>query len=216
MKKCLILIVSVLMLMTACAPQTKTEKGGLFGTAGGAAAGAILGQAIGRDTEATLWGAAIGAAVGGLAGAGVGKMMDAQEQEMRNALAASEATAVRREGNLLAVMFKGDLTFDTDSAQVKPGLYPELNRIAEILNQYPQTLVRIEGHTDSTGSEIYNQELSERRAAAVRNLLVQRNVQGTRMEVVGFGESMPIASNDTESGRRMNRRVELKIAPTTY
>lgn len=216
MKKSLISAMAVCMLMAACTPQTKTEKGGVFGTAGGAAAGAILGQAIGRDTEATLWGAAIGAAVGGLAGAGVGTMMDSQEKEMRNALATSEATAVRREGNLLAVMFKGDLTFDTNSAQVKPGLYPELNRIAEILNQYPQTLVRIEGHTDSTGAETYNQDLSERRAAAVKNLLVQRNVQSTRMEVIGFGESLPIASNDTESGRQMNRRVELKIAPTTY
>lgn len=215
MKKNIILIVLGLFVLTGCAPQTKTEKGGLFGTAGGAAAGAILGQAIGGDTEATLWGAAIGAAVGGLAGAGVGKMMDNQEQEMRAALASSEETAVRREGNLLAIMFKGDLTFATNSADVKAGLFPELDRIAGILNQYPQTLIRIEGHTDSTGSESYNQELSERRANAVKNLLIQRNVQSSRMEVIGFGKSMPIASNDTESGRQMNRRVELKIAPTT-
>lgn len=215
MKKNVILLLLVLIIQTACAPQTKTEKGGLYGTAGGAAAGAILGQAIGGDTEATLWGAAIGAAVGGLAGAGVGRMMDNQEQEMRTALAASEATAVRREGDLLAIMFKGDLTFATNSAEVKPGLYPELDRIAAILNQYPQTLIRIEGHTDSTGTEAYNQDLSERRAGAVKNLLIQRNVQGSRMQAIGFGKTMPIASNDTESGRQMNRRVELKIAPTS-
>ena len=103
MKKALCLILFIALLMPGCAMETKTQKGATYGAAGGAVAGALLGQAIGRDSEATLWGAAIGAAVGGGAGAGVGRMMDNQERDMRQALAASEAASVRREGNLLQV-----------------------------------------------------------------------------------------------------------------
>jgi outer membrane protein OmpA-like peptidoglycan-associated protein len=99
---------------------------------------------------------------------------------------------------------------------VKPGLYPEINKIADALNQYPQTLARVEGHTDSTGTEAYNTDLSIRRAGAVKNLLVQRGVSSTRIEAIGFGESMPVAGNDTEAGRARNRRVEIKIAPSQY
>lgn len=198
----------------SCAmPESKTGQGGIFGAAGGAATGAIIGQAAGKDTESTLIGSAIGAAVGGLAGAGVGRMMDNQESDMREALDESEAAAVRREGDLLAVSLKGDVTFDHDSAMVRPGLYNEIDRISNVLLQYPQTVIRVEGHTDSTGSEIYNMDLSQRRAQAVKDLIVQRNVQENRIETAAFGESMPVASNDTEAGRRMNRRVEIKIAP---
>jgi len=132
---------------------------------------------------------------------------------MRNALAASDAAAVRREGNLLAIVLKGDLTFDTNSTVVKPGLYKELDRIAGVIVQYPQTLIRIEGHTDNSGTETYNQDLSERRAGNVRNLLAQRGVPYDRMEVIGYGESLPVATNDTEAGRQKNRRVEIKVAP---
>lgn len=202
--------------LTGCAtPQTKTEQGAIYGAAGGAAAGAVIGQVIGHDTKGTLIGAAIGAAVGGLGGAGVGKMMDNQERDMRAALASSEAASVSREGNLLALTFKGDVTFDTNSAVVRPGLYSELNRVAGVMNQYPSTLIRVEGHTDSKGSNEYNMELSNRRANAVKSLLVQRGIAGSRIEAVGFGKSMPIASNDTEAGRQKNRRVEIKIAPQT-
>jgi len=213
MKNIIALSLLAILLTGGCAMETNTQKGGTYGAAGGAVAGALLGQAIGRDTEGTLWGAAIGAALGGAAGAGVGKMMDNQERDMRKAVADSDAAAVRREGNLLAITLKGDLTFDTDSTTVKPGLYPELDRIANVMVQYPDTLIRIEGYTDSTGSESYNQDLSERRAANVRNLLAQRGVDYNRMQIVGYGESMPVASNDTEAGRRMNRRVEIKVAP---
>jgi len=134
---------------------------------------------------------------------------------MREALAASEAATIKREGNLLAVSFKGDVTFDHDSAVVRPGLYNEISRIADILKQYPDTVIRVEGHTDSVGPEEYNLELSYRRAEEVRDLLVARGVDPGRIEVVGFGETMPIATNDTEAGRQMNRRVEIKIAPRT-
>ncbi len=205
----------VSLLIGCAAPQTKTGQGAVYGTAGGAAAGAVLGQVIAHDTKGTLIGAAIGAAIGGLGGAGVGKMMDNQERDMRAALASSEAAAVSREGNLLAVTFKGDVTFDTNSVVVRPGLYSELDRVARVMNQYPNTLIRVEGHTDSKGSNEYNMDLSNRRANAVRNLLVQRGIAGSRIEVVGFGETMPVASNNTEAGRQKNRRVEIKIAPQT-
>ena len=207
------LLVLVFVLVACAAPQTKTQKGGLYGAAGGAAAGAIIGQVIGGHTESTLWGAAIGAAVGGLGGAGVGKMMDNQEREMREALAASEAAAIRREGNLLAVTFKGDVTFDTNSTVVKPGLYTEIDRVAGVLSRYPETLIRVEGHTDSVGSEEYNMDLSFRRANSVRDLLVQRGINIRRIETVGFGETKPVATNATEAGRQLNRRVEIKVAP---
>ena len=206
---------SLLLLASCAAPetQTKTQKGAVYGAAGGAAAGAIAGQVIGRDTKGTLIGAAIGAAVGGLGGAGVGRMMDNQERDMREALAKSEAAAVSREGNLLAVTFKGDVTFDTNSTVVRPGLHSEINRVAGVLSQYPQTLVRVEGHTDSVGTNEYNQDLSVRRAMAVKNLLVQRGIADSRIDSVGYGETMPVATNENETGRQRNRRVEIKIAP---
>ncbi len=216
MNKISIAVILCFLLLVGCAApqtQTKTQKGAVYGAAGGAAAGALIGQVIGRDTKGTLIGAAIGAAVGGLGGAGVGKMMDNQERDMRDALASSEAAAVSREGNLLAVTFKGDVTFDSNSAAVRPGLHSEINRVAGVLNQYPSTLVRVEGHTDSRGSNEFNMDLSKRRANEVKNLLVQRGLGDGRIEVVGFGETTPVATNDTEAGRQKNRRVEIKIAP---
>lgn len=198
------------------APQTKTEKGAAYGAAGGAVAGAVLGQVIGRDTQGTLIGAAAGAAVGAAAGAGVGQMMDKQEAEMRDALAASEAASVRREGELLAITLKGDVSFDLDSDVVRPGLYNELDRIAQIMIKYPQTSILVEGHTDSTGSDTYNQLLSERRANSVKNLLAQRGVQDYRIEILGYGKSRPVATNSTPEGRQMNRRVEIRINPNNY
>ncbi|BBO67146.1 OmpA family lipoprotein [Desulfosarcina alkanivorans] len=214
MKKMILIGMIGMFVLSGCAaPQTKTGKGAAYGAAGGAVAGAVLGQAIGRDTEGTLIGAAAGAAVGAAAGAGVGQMMDRQEAEMRDALAASEAAAVRREGELLAITLKGDVSFDLDSDVVRPGLYNELDRIAQIMIRYPQTAILVEGHTDSTGSETYNQQLSERRANSVRNLLVQRGVQTRRINILGFGESRPVATNATPVGRQMNRRVEIRINP---
>lgn len=211
------LIAVLLISCISCAPpQTKTGKGGAYGAAGGAVLGAIVGQAAGRDTESTIIGAAIGAAVGGAAGAGVGRMMDNQERDMREALAASEAAAIRREGDLLAISLKGDVTFDYDSAIVRPGLYSEIDRISNVLIKYPQTVIRVEGHTDSTGSEIYNMNLSEERAESVKNLIVQRGVSSDRIETRAYGESTPIADNNTEAGRAMNRRVEIKVAPAQY
>jgi outer membrane protein OmpA-like peptidoglycan-associated protein len=214
MKKAIILILAGSWLLSGCATTaTKAEKGAGYGAAGGAAVGAVLGQVIGKDTESTVLGAAAGALVGAAAGGGIGHMMDKQEAEMREALAASEAAAVRREGDLLAITLKGDVTFDFDSAAVRPGLYGEVDRIAQIMVKYPQTHIIVEGHTDSVGAERYNQQLSERRANAVKNLLVQRGVDPYRVTTIGYGESRPVATNAEEAGRQLNRRVEIRIKP---
>ncbi|SHF31468.1 Outer membrane protein OmpA [Desulfacinum infernum DSM 9756] len=204
----------VFMLVSACAgPRNRTEKGAMIGTGVGAATGAVLGQAIGRNTESTLIGAAAGALVGGIAGGMIGNYMDRQEQEMRQALAGVEAASIQRDQNVLAVTFRSDVLFDFDSAVLKPGAYDEIDRVAGVLNNYPQTWIRVEGHTDSTGSETYNQQLSERRAMAVKNALVARGVDPARIDVVGYGESKPIATNATEAGRQLNRRVNIVITP---
>lgn len=205
-----------LFLLTSCATSTKTQKGAMVGAGGGAIAGALIGQLIAKDTKGTLIGAAVGAAVGGATGAGVGRMMDNQERDMKQALADSEAAAVRREGDLLAITLRGDVTFDHNSSVVRPGLYSEIDRISNIMMQYPDTVIRVEGHTDSTGSEQYNLELSARRAVAVKDLIVRNGVSPSRIETVTYGETRPVATNETEAGRQMNRRVEIKIAPKNY
>lgn len=187
----------------------------MIGAAGGAAAGALAGQIIGKDTEGTLIGAAVGSAVGGAAGAGVGYMMDKQERDLNQALAASNAAAIHREGNLLAITLKGDVSFDSGSANINPGLYSEIDRIAQIMIQYPQTRIQVEGHTDSQGSDASNMELSRRRANSVMNALVQRGVDSSRIIVIPFGESQPVATNATPEGRQKNRRVEIKIEPSS-
>lgn len=218
MKRWIAISLTAVLVMAGCATEpggqtSKAAKGAGIGALAGAAAGALAGQAIGRDTQGTLTGAAIGAAVGAGAGAGIGHALDKQEQEYREALATSEAAAVRREGNLLAIVLKGDITFDTGSATVKPGLLSEIQRIAEVMKQYPQTNVIIEGHTDSIGSETANQTLSERRAETVANMLIEQGVNSARISTYGYGESQPLATNDTPDGRRLNRRVEIKIDP---
>lgn len=212
-KLCTLGLIATLLLGSGCAMQSNTGRGAAYGTAGGAAAGAILGQIIGGNTKSTLIGTAAGAVIGGLAGTGVGAMMDKQENDMRQALAHSEAVAVQREGNALALTFKSDFTFDVNSSSIRPGLYSELDRVAQVLSAYPQTTILIAGHTDSTGSDAYNQQLSERRAQSVKNALVQRGIAAGRIQAVGYGESSPIADNSTEYGRQQNRRVEVRINP---
>lgn len=209
-KLCTLFMVVVL-LFGCAAPGTKTGVGTNYGAIGGAIVGAVLGQVIGRDTEGTLAGAAAGAVVGAAAGAGVGQMMDRQEQEYREALAASHAAAVRREGNLLAITLQGDVTFDTNSATVNPGLRDEIGRIAKIMRQYPKTRVLVEGHTDSTGRIEYNRQLSERRARSVAGMLQGQGVNPARIRIAGHGPNLPVATNDTAEGRWRNRRVEIKI-----
>ncbi len=218
MKKLIALILCISLAVLGCAspgypPPSKAQQGTLLGAGIGAATGAALGAAIGGSGKTALLGAAAGALAGGLAGGMIGAYMDRQEQELRQAFAQSQAATIQREQNILAVTFKSDFLFDYDSATLKPGAYAEIDRIARVLVTYPQTRIRVEGHTDSTGSSQYNQMLSERRAMAVRDALVQRGVDPRRIEVIGYGETMPIATNTTEAGRQMNRRVTVVIIP---
>ncbi len=194
-------------------PMTKTQKGAAYGTGIGAAVGAGLGQAIGGDTKGTLIGAGIGAVVGGVAGAGIGNYMEKQEAALQQQFAASEAASIRRDADVLAVTFKSDVLFDSGSAALKPGAYQEINRVSQVLTQYPETRIMIAGHTDSDGSETFNQNLSVQRAEAVRNALVSQGVSASRLTIAGFGESQPIADNNTEAGKQLNRRVVVTIVP---
>ncbi len=197
--------------LTSCASlDTNQKQGTAIGAGVGAGLGAIVGQAIGRDTKGTLIGAGIGAALGGLAGNQVGKYMDNQEQALRNAMANSEATSIQRSQDVLTATFKGETFFDHDSAVLLPGGYAEIDRVARVLVQYYQTQIEVGGHTDSTGSEQYNQQLSMRRAEAVKNALAQQGVNPARIRAVGYGESRPISSNPA-----MNRRVEITIVPVS-
>jgi len=210
MKRTIRILASLILVtfMFSCAGPTQQERGTKTGALLGAAAGALLGQAIGRNTTATILGAGIGAAVGGISGNQIGAYMDRQEQELRAAMAQSEAASIQRTQNVLTATFKSEVMFDFDSSTLKPGAYQEMDRVARILNKYSQTTIRVEGHTDSKGSEAYNQTLSEKRAMAVKNALVQRGVDPLRIQTVGYGESQPISSNDA-----VNRRVSIVIIP---
>lgn len=214
MKKNLsLLLVSALVVAGCAQPPTKTQQGAMIGTGVGAAVGAGLGQAIGKDTKGTLVGAGIGALVGGLAGGGIANYMEKQEMAMRQAVAGVEGANVQRNMNTLALTFKSDVMFDTGSAVLKAGAYDEITRVAQVMNQYPETTIQIAGHTDSVGAESTNQVLSERRAEAVKNALSAQGVSPARMRTVGYGESQPIADNNTDAGRQMNRRVTVTITP---
>lgn len=214
MRKIAILVLIAGLTLGGCAqPMSKTQRGTAIGAGTGAAVGAGLGQLIGGDTEATLIGAGVGAALGGTAGGFFANYMEKQEQAMRQNLADVEGASIQRDAQTLAVTFKSDLLFDVDSALVKPGSYDELRRVAEVLNAYPQTRLLIAGHTDSTGTEEYNQRLSERRAEAVKTILMNYQVVSQRISTIGYGETQPIAGNNTPSGRQMNRRVSITIEP---
>ncbi|ACN16810.1 OmpF [Desulforapulum autotrophicum HRM2] len=201
-------IAAVPLVMASCAGMTNQESRTKEGVIVGAGLGAILGQAIGGDTEGTLIGAGLGAAIGGVAGNQIGAYMDRQEQALRSAVATSEAASIQRSQNVLTATFKANTFFDFDSSTLKPGAYSELDRVAKVLRDFPQTRIRVEGHTDSKGTDQYNMLLSQRRAQAVTDALVQRGVDPMRMESIGFGESQPVSSNDGD-----NRRVNIVIIP---
>jgi outer membrane protein OmpA-like peptidoglycan-associated protein len=210
-KTWLLLCVITVFTLSACA--THRDTGVLVGAGVGAATGAALGQAIGRDTGSTVLGAVAGAAVGGLAGGMIGDYMDRQEREFQAEMARMQGASMQRQGDNLAITFRTDVLFDVGSYRLKPGAYDEIDRVANILNRYPETRVQISGHTDSTGSEQSNYTLSEARARAVADALADSGVNPRRISARGFGETRPIASNATEAGRQLNRRVVLDIIP---
>lgn len=195
---------SSLLIVGGCA-STNAEKGAAIG----AVLGAIAGKGTGdHDKSRYVWGAAIGA----LAGGAIGGYMDKQEREFREQLADSGVNVVRQ-GNDIYLQMPGDITFDTNSSRISSQFYAVLDDVASILTKYDKTLLQIEGHTDSTGGNQLNQNLSEARANSVKNYLSQQRVFIQRIRTTGYGESAPIASNATVEGRAQNRRVELRIIP---
>jgi len=214
MKRTIAPILITLLLASGCAePMSRTQKGSLVGAGSGAVLGALAGQAIGRDTKGTLIGAAAGAAAGAGSGAAIGRYMDNQERAMREALASVQGVNVVREGNSLYVTFRSDSQFDVGSFTLRPGAQQDVARMASILREFEKTAIIVAGHTDSTGSESLNHTLSERRAGAVKDIMLAQGVKVDRLTTVGFGKSQPIADNGTESGRQQNRRVAITINP---
>jgi outer membrane protein OmpA-like peptidoglycan-associated protein len=212
MKNTILVLICAIFLISCATAGPKQNQGTAVGGATGAAIGAGLGQAIGRNTESTLWGAAIGAAVGALAGNQIGAYMDRQQAAMQNAMSASiaanQASVNRASENMLMATFKSDVFFDVNSFAIKPGGYNELTRVANVLNQYPQTNIQVQGHTDRSGTQEYNRTLSQRRAETVQSVLMQNGVDPRRMTAIGMGESQPISSNPAQ-----NRRVTLVLTP---
>ena len=184
-----------------------TAGGALIGALGGAAIGTLFG---GNDRRNAL----IGAGVGLLAGAAVGQYLDNQERDLRRSVEGTGAE-VYRDGDSLLVSFPANVTFDVGSSAIRPGFYRTLDDVSRTLNRYPQSYLDVVGHTDSTGSEEYNQALSERRASAVGNHFRSRGVEPARIASYGMGETQPVASNAESYGRAQNRRVELRITPAT-
>jgi outer membrane protein OmpA-like peptidoglycan-associated protein len=211
MKRLLLIFLTMTFLLSCARPMTRSEEGAAVGVGVGAATGALLGAAIGGSGRAAAIGAVTGAAAGGIAGAMIGEYMDRQEREFR--AARLEGAQIQREQDNLSITFRSDLLFDVNSANLRPPAFDEVSRLAHLLNRYPETRVQISGHTDSTGSEQHNMQLSERRAHSVMDALIDRGVYAGRITAVGYGESRPIASNATERGKQLNRRVHVLLIP---
>lgn len=186
---------------------SNATKGSVIGAIGGAAVGAATSSSSDRGKGALI-GAASGAAVGG----GIGYYMDRQEAQLRQKLEGSGVRVVRN-GNEIDLIMPGNITFNTDQSSIRPGFNDTLESVALVLKEFNKTIIQIEGHTDSTGSDSYNQLLSESRASSVRDFLLNQGIESRRTRAVGYGERYPIASNDTASGREQNRRVELTLVP---
>jgi outer membrane protein OmpA-like peptidoglycan-associated protein len=180
----------------------------------GAAAGAVVGLITGDDSKERKERALIGAGVGAIAGGSVGYYMDVQEAKLRQQLQGT-GVSVTRMGDNITLNMPGNITFKTDSADLNSSFFSVLDSVSLVLKEYEKTIVEVAGHTDSTGSDQYNQALSERRAQTVATYLAGTGVMQQRMITVGAGEGRPVATNDTADGRQLNRRVELTLTPIT-
>ena len=202
--------------LSACVtdPETgnRTISKAAIGGIGGALGGYLLGDLVGgrRDRTDKILGAGLGA----VAGAGVGYYMDEQERKLRQQTAGTGINVIR-DGDNLVLDMPSEITFGIDSANIDAGFRDTLNQVASTLTQYEKTYVDVLGHTDSSGSDAYNQALSERRASAVADYLSSRGVQSARLATRGYGESQPKASNLDAAGRSANRRVEIRLVPIT-
>ena len=212
MKK--IIVSLVLLVMTGCTtmdPYTgeQTTSNTTAGAGIGAVTGALLGAAVSSGSDRGK-GALIGALVGGGVGAGIGNSMDDQEAALRSELQNS-GVQVRREGDRIILIMPGNITFNSGSYSVRPSFYNVLRSISIVFNKYTNTVIKISGYTDSTGSALNNQTLSEQRAASVGDYFISQNVKEGRIRTRGYGERYPVASNATDSGRAQNRRVEIEM-----
>lgn len=216
MKKTLMAVALSTTMISGCATQdaytgeqqtSKTVIGSVIGAVAGAATGAATSSKGDREK-----GIMIGAASGGLLGAGIGQYMDRQEAQLRKRL---EGTGVRvkRDGNNIELIMPGNITFDVDQSNIRSSFYDVLDSVVLVVKEFDQTAIAVGGHTDSTGSFEYNQQLSERRAQSVAQYLLNQGVAQGRVHTTGYGPRFPIASNDTEQGRQQNRRVEIDLMP---
>lgn len=186
---------------------SSATKGSIIGALGGAAVGAATSSKSDRGKGALI-GAAGGAAIGG----GIGYYMDKQEAQLRRKLEGSGVRVVRN-GDQIELIMPGNITFDLNQSTIKPSFTDTLDSVALVLKEFDKTIIQIEGHTDSSGSQSYNQLLSEQRAGSVRDFLLNQNIAPKRTRAVGYGERYPLASNDSAAGREQNRRVELTLVP---
>ncbi len=189
---------------------SKATKGALIG----AAAGVVAGLMSGDDAVERRQHALIGAGIGALAGGAVGNYMDKQEAELRAELQGT-GVSVTRIGDNITLNMPGNVTFDTDSAALRPQFFGVLNSVGKVLTEYDKTVVEVAGHTDSTGSDSHNMALSQRRANTVGEYLYTQGIMDQRIMTVGMGEHHPIADNSTSGGRQLNRRVEITLVPIT-
>ena len=207
---------SAMLATSACTTDPYTGQQTINRTAVGIGVGALggylLGDLVGGDHDRNA--KVIGAGIGAIAGGAVGNYMDRQEAELRRQTAGT-GVDVYRQGDELVLRMPSGITFPVDRSDIQPEFRSTLDQVSQTLASYNQTYVDVLGHTDSTGSDAYNQALSERRAQSVASYLSGHGVDRVRIGIRGFGESQPIASNDDEAGRSQNRRVEIKVVPVT-
>ena len=205
----------LLIALAGCTTDPYTGQPQISRTAIGAVLGAGAGAGIGALADRNhARGALIGAGVGTLAGGAVGAYMDYQEKKLRERLQGT-GVSVTRVGNEIVLNMPGNVTFDVDRAEIRSSFYPVLNSVVLVVQEYNKTIIEVSGHTDNTGSDAHNLDLSNRRAAAVGDYLTAQQVMPQRVITQGFGETRPAASNDTPEGRQQNRRVELRLVPLT-
>lgn len=217
--KTLLTVLVAAVVLTGCEtldPYTRESKtsSATKGALIGAAAGAVVGLVSGDDAVERRQRALIGAGVGALAGGSIGYYMDRQEAKLRAELEGT-GVSVTRMGDNITLNMPGNITFATDSSDLSPAFFNVLNSVGKVLDEFDQTVVEVAGHTDSTGSDAYNQALSERRASSVATYLASQGVMQQRLITVGMGESLPIADNATAEGRQLNRRVEITMVPVS-
>ena len=200
----LIMLFSVALILSGCSSWNKTQKGAVVGTTAGGAMGAVIGKASGN----TALGAIIGATVGGATGAIIGNQMDKQAEEIKKTVPDAK---VERVGEGIVVEFSSNVLFGFDQSTLSGDAKGSLDKLVTVLNYYPDTDIEVQGHTDSKGSKAYNLSLSERRAGAVTSYLASKGISNNRTEIKGYGEAIPKYSNESESGRSENRRVEFLI-----